>query len=59
MHFRKIGINSGIYTGKIGIRNRYVFEAAMAHPRPKSCQVPPPPRAAVQDDILAIYICLN
>ena len=53
MHFRKIGIKSGIYFrysgiksgihfGKIGIRNGYVFETSMARPRPKSGQVPPP-----------------
>ena len=43
MHFRKIGIKSGIHFGKIGIRNRYVFETSMARPSPKSGQVPPPP----------------
>ena len=42
MHFRKIGIKSGIHFGKIGIRNRYVFETSMARPRPKAGQVPPP-----------------
>ena len=43
MHFRKIGIKLGIYFGKIGIRNGYVFETSMARPRPKSGQVAPPP----------------
>ena len=42
MHFRKIGIKSGIHFGKIGVRNGYVFETSMARPRPKSGQVPPP-----------------
>ena len=41
MLFRKIGIKSGIYFFKIGIRNGYVFETSMARPRPKSGQVPP------------------
>ena len=44
MHFRKIGIKSGIHFGKIGIRNGYVFETLMARPRPKSGKVLPPPR---------------
>ena len=55
MHFRKIGIRSGIHFQKIGItsgmihfrkigmRNGHVFEASMARPRPKSGQVPPAP----------------
>ena len=42
MHFRKIGIKSGIHFGKIGIRNGYVFETSMARPRPTAGQVPPP-----------------
>ena len=45
IHFGKIGIKSGIHFGKIGIRNGYVFETLMAHPHPKSGQVPPPPGA--------------
>ena len=42
MYFWEISIKSGIYFGKIGIRNGYVFEGSMARPRPKSGQVPPP-----------------
>ena len=38
----KNGIKQGIRFGKIGIRNRYVFEALMARPHPKSTQVPLP-----------------
>ena len=50
MHFRKIGIKSGIYFWKIGIRlgihfrkigSGYVFDASMARPRPKSGQLSP------------------
>ena len=48
MHFQKIGIRSCIHVGKFGIKNRYVFEASMARPRPKSGQVPPPPRGGRQ-----------
>ena len=49
MHFRKIGIKSGIHFGKIGIRNGYVFETSMARPRPKAGQVPPPPPGSRSD----------
>ena len=63
MHFRKIGIKSGIYFwkigkksgiqfGKIDMRNRYVFETSMARPRPKSGQAPPPPRDLIKHSIL-------
>ena len=48
--FRQIGIKSGIHFGKIGIRNGYVFETSMARPRPKSGQVPPPPRGKMYND---------
>ena len=41
LRYHKIGINSGILCQKIGVRNRYVFEASMAGPRPKSGQVYP------------------
>ena len=47
MHFRKIGITSGIHFGLIGIRNGYVFETSMARPRPKAGQLPPPPRVGI------------
>ena len=36
IHFGKIGIKSGIHFGKIGTRNGYVIETSMARPRPKS-----------------------
>ena len=42
IHFGKIGIKLGIHFGKIGIRNGYVFETSMARPHPKSGQVAPP-----------------
>ena len=42
MHFRKIGIKSGVHFGIIGIRNGYVFETSMERPRPKAGRVPPP-----------------
>ena len=35
IYFRKIGINWGIHFGKICIRDRHLFEALMARPRPK------------------------
>ena len=43
IHFRKIAVKLGIHFEKIGIRNGYLFEASMARPRPKSGQVSPPP----------------
>ena len=47
MHFRKIGVKSGIHFGKIGIRNGYVFETSMARPHPKSGQVTPGPWSSI------------
>ena len=43
IYFWKIGLKSGIHFEKIDIRSRYVFEASMARPHPKSSQLPPPP----------------
>ena len=44
--------------GKIGIRNGYVFETSMARPRPKSGQVPPPPRARTKVTKTGSYIVI-